>query len=240
MATQQNILQDVPVQAHLVIAIDGNAASGKGSLARKIAKKVGFAHMDTGVLYRLVALRMIENGCSASDENSAVEFARMMRMTFDHRHIAETKLKTDAVSQMTSMISSYPAVRAEVLDIQREFATNPPDLPGGSAAKGIVLDGRDIGTVVYPEAPVKFFVTAEPETRAFRRFKEMQLSGFIGTYEAVLAEMRERDERDASRAHAPMKSAPDAVILDTTTLSADQVLEVALSHVKMKLNIVIE
>ena len=220
-----------------VIAIDGNAASGKGTLARNLAKKIGFAHMDTGVLYRMVALRMIENGCAATDEKSAVEFARMMRATFDHRHHAEAKLKTDAVSQMTSRTSAFPAVRAEVLEVQREFAKNPPDLPGGAPAKGTVLDGRDIGTVVCPEAPVKFFVTAEAEARAFRRFKELQMSGIIGTYEAVLAEMRERDERDASRAHAPMKPAPDAVILDTTTMSSSEVLEKALSLVKEKLGI---
>jgi len=218
-----------------VIAIDGNAASGKGALARNLAKKLAFAHMDTGVLYRLVALRMIENGCAGDDENSAVEFARMMRWTFDHRNVTPAALKTDEVSQMTSRTSAFAAVRAEVLELQRGFIKNPPDLPGGEAAKGSVLDGRDIGTVVCPDAPLKFFVTVEAETRAFRRFRELQLSGFIGTYEAVLAEMRERDARDASRATAPMKPAPDAVILDTTTLSASEVLEKALSHVKEKL-----
>jgi CMP/dCMP kinase len=160
-----------------------------------------------------------------------------MRATFDHRHIAEAKLKTDEVSQMTSKTSAFPTVRAEVLEIQREFTKNPPDLPSGSPARGSVLDGRDIGTVVCPEAMVKFFITAEAEARAFRRFKELQMSGIIGTYEAVLAEMRERDQRDASRAHAPMKPAPDAVILDTTTMSTAEVLDKALSHVKEKLGI---
>jgi cytidylate kinase len=220
-----------------VIAVDGNAASGKGALARSLAKKLGFAHMDTGVLYRLVALRMLENGCAASDEKSAVEFARMVRMTFDHRHITEAKLKTDDVSQMTSWISAFALVRAEVLEVQRGFIKNPPDLPGGAAAKGSVLDGRDTGSVVCPDALVKFFVTAEAETRVFRRFRELQLCGFIGTYEAVLAEMFERDARDASRATAPMKPAPDAVILDTTTLSAFEVLEAALSLVRGKLGV---
>jgi cytidylate kinase len=218
-----------------VIAVDGNAASGKGALARSLAKKLGFAHMDTGVLYRLVALHMLENGCAAADEESAVAFARMIHMTFDHRHVADAKLKTDDVSRMTSRTSAFPMVRAEVLEVQREFIRYPPDLPGGATAKGSILDGRDIGTVVCPEAPVKFFVTAAVETRAFRRFQELQLSGFIGTYEAVLAEMRERDARDASRATAPMKPAPDAVILDTTTLSAFEVLEAALFRVGVKL-----
>ena len=220
-----------------VIAIDGNAASGKGALARSLAKKLGFAHIDTGVLYRMVALRMLENGCDATDEQSAVKFARMIRRTFDHRNLTAVALKTDEVSQMTSRTSAFPMVRAEVLEVQREFIKNPPDLPGGATAKGSVLDGRDIGTVVCPDAPVKFFVTAEAETRAFRRFREMQLSGFIGTYEAVLAEMRERDAQDASRTAGPMKAAPDAVILDTTTLSASEVVESALSHIKGKLGV---
>jgi cytidylate kinase len=220
-----------------VIAIDGNAASGKGALARSLAKKLGFAHMDTGVLYRMVALRMLENGCDAADETSAVGFARMIRRTFDHRNVTAVALKTDEVSQMTSRTSAFPMVRAEILEVQREFVKNPPDLPSGEAANGSVLDGRDIGTVVCPDAPVKFFVTAEPETRAFRRFRELQLCGFIGTYEAVLAEMFERDARDASRATAPMKRAPDAVILDTTTLLAFEVLETALLHVRGKLGV---
>jgi cytidylate kinase len=220
-----------------VIAIDGNAASGKGALARSLAKKLGFAHMDTGELYRLVALRMLENGYDPSDEAAAVKFARMMRWTFDHRKVAPAALKTYAVGYMTSRTSAFPMVRAEVLEVQREFIKNPPDLPGGDAAKGSVLDGRDIGTVVCPDAPVKFFVTAEDKTRAFRRFRELQLCGFMGTYEAVLAEIRERDARDAARATAPMKPAPGAVILDTTTLSASEVVEAALSHVNFKLGV---
>lgn len=193
--------------------------------------------MDTGELYRLVALRMLENGYDPSDEAAAVKFARMMRRTFDHRKVAPAALKTDDVSQITSITSAFPIVRAEVLEVQREFIKNPPDLPGGDAAKGTVLDGRDIGTVVCPDDAVKFFVTAEAETRAFRRFRELQLCGFMGTYEAVLAEMRERDERDASRAAGPMRAAPDAVIIDTTALSASEVLDAALCHVKEKLGV---
>jgi cytidylate kinase len=220
-----------------VIAIDGNAASGKGALARSLAKKLGFAHMDTGELYRLVALRMLENRCAASDEKSAVKFARMIGRTFDHRHVTPAALKTDEISQMSSRISGIAMVRAEVLEVQREFIKNPPDLPGGGVAMGTVLDGRDIGSVVCPDAPVKFFVTAEAETRAFRRFRELQLCGFMGTYEAVLAEMLERDARDAARATAPMKRAPDAVILDTTTLLAFEVLDAALYHVREKLGV---
>src|SRR5208282_390738 len=133
-----------------------------------------------------------------------------------------------------------PMVRAEIFEVQREFVANPPDLPGGLPAKGTVMDGRDIGTVVCPEAPVKFFVTADIETRAFRRFREMRLNGFMGTYEAVLAEMRERDALDASRTAGPMKAAHDAVILDTTTLSAPDVLNTALSHVSLKLGLAAE
>lgn len=188
-------------------------------------------------MYRLVALHMLENGCDDDDEKSAVAFARMIARTFDHRHVAPAALKTDDVSQMTSRISGIAMVRAEVLEVQREFIKNPPDLPGGEAAKGTVLDGRDIGTVVHPDATVKFFVTAEVETRAFRRFRELQLCGFIGTYEAVLAEMFERDARDASRAVGRMRAAPDAVILDTTASSASEVLKAALVHVREKLGV---
>jgi CMP/dCMP kinase len=220
-----------------VIAIDGNAASGKGALARSLAKTLDFAHMDTGVLYRLVALRMLENGCAGDDENSAIEFARMMRRTFDYRHVTPTALKTDEVSQMTAQTSAFPAVRAEVLELQRGFIKNPPDLPGGGAAKGTVLDGRDIGTVVCPDAALKFFVTAAAEIRAFRRFRELELNGFIGTYEAVLEEMHKRDARDAARTTAPMIAASDAVILDTTRLSAPEVLAAALAHAKEKLEV---
>src|SRR5205085_7781933 len=143
-------------------------------------------------------------------------------------------LKTDEVSQMTSRIAGIAMVRAEVLKVQREFTKNPPDLPAAAMAKGTVLDGRDIGTFVCPDAKLKFFVTAAAETRAFRRFRELQLCGFMGTYDAVLAEMFERDARDASRAAGAMRAAPDAMILDTTALSALEVLEKALSLVKEK------
>ena len=223
-----------------VIAIDGNAASGKGALARSLAKKLGFVHMDTGVLYRMVALRMLENGCAPTDEESAVAFARVLRRTFDHRQVTPAALKTDDVSEMASRTSAFPMVRAEVLEVQRGFIQNPPDLADGATAKGTVLDGRDIGTVVCPDATVKFFVTTAVETRAFRRFRELQLCGFMGTYEAVLAEIRERDALDAARATAPMKPAPGAVILDTTTLLAFEVLETALLHVRGKLGVACE
>lgn len=223
-----------------IIAIDGTAASGKGTLARSLARKLGFAHMDTGALYRMVALRMIQNGRPAEDEQAAVEFAQVMRRTFNPRQSVDPALMTDEVSKMTSKTSAFPAVRAEVLEVQREFGRNPPDLLDGRTARGAILDGRDIGTVVFPDAPLKFFVTAQPETRAFRRFKELQKNGFMGTYDTVLAEMRERDERDASRATAPMKPAADAVILDTTSMSASQVLDKAASLIREKLGVLAE
>jgi cytidylate kinase len=218
-----------------IITIDGTAASGKGTLAKLLAQKLGFAHMDTGVLYRLVAVRMIENGCDASDEQAAVEFAQVLRRTYSPRDGAHPELRTDAVSLMTSKTSAYAAVRAEMLGLQRDFAENPPSLPDGTPAKGAVLDGRDIGTVVCPDAPAKFFVTASLEVRAERRFKELHGNGFPETFEHVLTEMRERDARDAARATAPMKAAADAVVLDTSVLNIEQMVAAALSHIKEKI-----
>ncbi len=226
---------DIGVTSLPVIAVDGNAASGKGALARNLAKRLHFACLDSGVVYRLVALRMIENGCAEDDESAASEFARVLRRIFDVHHVTPSALKRDEVSQMSSRISAFPAVRSEVRELQREFIRNPPELPSGVTAKGTVLDGRDIGTVVWPEARVKFFVTAEAETRAFRRFRELQLKGFIETYEEVLREIRERDKRDFARITAPMKASPDALLLDTTTLSPSEVLDAALRHVEEKL-----
>lgn len=218
-----------------VIAIDGTAASGKGTLAKLLAQKLGFAHMDTGVLYRLVAVRMIENGCAASDEQSAIEFAQILRRTFNPKDAEHSALRTDEVSLMTSKTSAYPAVRQELLELQRDFAANPPHLSDGQPAKGAVLDGRDIGTVVCPDAPAKFFVTASLEVRAERQFKELHAHGFPETFEHVLTEMRERDARDAARAVAPMKPAKDAVVLDTSVLNIEQMVAAALSHINEKI-----
>lgn len=216
----------------LIIAIDGTAASGKGTLAKALAEKLGFAHMDTGALYRLVALSMLENNQNSDDIEAASAAASALKNNFKPDDTNNPELRTDRVSQMTSKISAIPEVRAEILDLQREFSINPPALPDGTPAQGAILDGRDIGTVVCPEAPVKFFVTADTEIRAQRRYKELQSKGFSVKYEPVLADMRERDARDAGRKTAPMKPADDAVTLDTSHMTIDQVIETALSHIR--------
>lgn len=217
-----------------VIAIDGHAASGKGTLARKLASRLGYAFMDTGALYRLVALWVIEAGKDDTDPAFALEAARQVRKLYQPADSDNPGIRTDAVSQMTSKISALPAVRAELLAMQRDFASNPPALADGAPAKGAILDGRDIGTVICPDAPVKFYVTASAEVRAQRRHKELQGRGTPSSYEAVLAEMRERDARDAGRSTAPLKPADDAFILDTSDMDADQVLDAALVHIGQK------
>lgn len=218
----------------IIIAIDGNAASGKGTLAKRLAAALGCAHMDTGSLYRLTALRLMEEGGDPADESRAVAAATALSRSYRPEDSDNPDIRTDTVGQVTSRISAIPAVRAQILELQRNFATQPPALPGGREACGAILDGRDIGTVVCPQAKVKFFVTASPEIRAQRRHKELQSKGISVTYDAVLADMRERDARDAGRETAPMKPAPDAIMLDTSALTVDQVLAFALEKVREK------
>lgn len=205
-----------------VVAIDGPAASGKGTLARRLAAHFGLAHLDTGALYRATAFLVLAAGADAADINAATAAARRV----DPALLAEPGLRGEAVAQASSVVAAIPTVRAALLTLQRTFAAQPPPLDG-AAARGAVLDGRDIGTAVCPDAAVKLFVTASPETRAFRRFKELRDNGMAAIYEAVLQDIKERDARDSERRDAPLAAAPDAVILDTTALGADQVFEQA-------------
>ena len=213
----------------IIIAIDGNAASGKGTLAKKLAAALGFAHMDTGSLYRLVALNLMTEGRNTDDERRAVEAAAVLNKSYRPADSGNPAIRSDAVGTITSKISAIPAVRAQILELQRNFAKNSP--------RGAILDGRDIGTVVCPHADVKFFVIASPEIRAQRRHKELQSKGISVTYDAVLADMRERDARDAGRETAPMKPAADAIMLDTSGMTVDQVLAFALEKVREKTGI---
>ena len=226
--------QTLPMLAP-IIAIDGTAASGKGTIARALAAQYGFAYLDTGALYRLVAWRMLQNGNAPEDEGAAVQLAGLLRRTFGLQDAANPAIRTDAVSRVTSQISAYPAVRAEMLDLQRDFAAMPPALANGPA-KGAVLDGRDIGTVVCPDAPAKLFITAAVEIRARRRFAELQKTGFAATYDGVLADMRERDARDAGREVSPMKPAADAVTLDTSDMDVAQAVVAAKAAVREKIS----
>lgn len=213
-----------------VIAIDGHAASGKGTLARSLAKQLDFVWLDTGALYRAVAWHVIETGGDPADEEAATTAAQELRATLKPQDLDNPVLRSDSVGDGASKVATYPGVRAALLQFQKDFAFHPPE-----SAKGAVLDGRDIGTVICPDAQVKLFVTASLETRADRRFKELQSRGLEATYEAVLEEMRTRDARDEGRAEAPLKPAPDAKVIDTSSMTAPDALDAALSYIRAKL-----
>jgi len=206
----------------MIVAIDGPAAAGKGTLARRLALALSLAYLDTGALYRAVGLMVLRDGGDPGDEASAVDAAENLdRSILDH-----PDLRGDAAAGAASKVAAIPAVRQVLLAFQRSFAANPP--PG---KKGVVLDGRDIGTVVCPDADVKLFITASPEARAERRLKELQGRGIEAIYANVLQDMKERDARDQARAVAPLVPAEDAHILDTTDLDADEAFEQALAIV---------
>jgi CMP/dCMP kinase len=213
-----------------VIAIDGPAASGKGTLARKIAVALGYAYLDTGALYRTVAKHVLEEGKDPADMKAAHEAALWLQKNVSPALLADPAIRTDEVGNAAAKVADMPEVRKALFDLQQDFAKNP-----GKTYKGAVLDGRDIGTIICPEAPVKLFVTASLEVRAERRLKELQSKGISTTYDPVLTDMRQRDERDAARKAAPLKPAPDAVVLDTSALGPDEVLEKALKIIKDKL-----
>jgi 3-phosphoshikimate 1-carboxyvinyltransferase len=194
----------------LVIAVDGPAASGKGTLARRLADHYHLPYLDTGSLYRAAAMRLVYAGKEPTDVAAAIAAARYVQP----HDLANPKLRQEHIGKAASIISAYPEVREALLEYQRNFARQ---------AGGAVLDGRDIGTVVYPEASVKLFITASIETRAQRRHRELQGEGIEVVYESVLRDLRERDERDSKRSIAPLVAAADAVTIDTSELSANDV-----------------
>jgi CMP/dCMP kinase len=203
----------------MIIAVDGPAASGKGTLGRRLAAHYGLRHLDTGLLYRAVAKSMLERADRLDDVEQAVNAAKMLDpMAFD-----ETELRRHAVGETASVISAIPQVRAALLAFQRDFGRTPP---------GAVLDGRDIGTVVFPDAEIKIFVTASPEARARRRAADLERAGERIDYPDVLADIRRRDQRDSERAAAPLKPAPDAHLLDTTHLDIDAAFRAAVDIVE--------
>jgi cytidylate kinase len=201
-----------------IVAIDGPAASGKGTLARRLAERFGLAHLDTGKLYRATAFLVLAAGADPADPAAAAAAARRV----DPARLADPALLSEEVAQASSIVAAIPAVRAALLDRQRDFAAHPP-----APFRGSVLDGRDIGTAVCPEATVKLFVTASREARAERRARELRERGATVIYGDVLQDMKERDARDSGRRVAPLAAAPDAVTIDTTSLDADQVFELA-------------
>lgn len=199
----------------ITVAIDGPAASGKGTVSKAVAAHFGFGHLDTGLLYRAVAARVLKG-------IDPIEAARTLRaddMTADD-------LRTGAVGQEASRVAVIPEVRAALLDFQRAFATR---------AGGAVLDGRDIGTVICPEAQVKLFVTASPEVRAKRRFLELSVKDPEITLDQVLADVKERDARDSARSTAPLKPAEDAVVIDTSKMSIEEAVSRVISMIDAKL-----
>lgn len=213
-----------------IIAIDGPAASGKGTLSRKLAAHLNFAHLDTGALYRGVAYRALEHGGAGDDEAANIQAAQDFVTHFDTALLDNPALRADETGQVASKVAALPEVRQLLLDLQRQFAVQPP-----APFDGAVLDGRDIGTVICPDAPAKLFITASDEVRAQRRTKELQSKGQSVTYERVLQDMRERDARDAGRSAAPMRPAQDAFLLDTSALDIEEAFNQALAFVQQKL-----
>jgi len=203
----------------MIIAIDGPAASGKGTLGKRLASHFGLRHLDTGLIYRAVAQAVLDAGEPLNDVASAGRAARSL----DPSAFDEKVLKSHAVGEAASVVSAIPEVRAALLDFQREF---------GRKAPGAVLDGRDIGTVIFPDADVKIFVTATPEVRARRRTLELQAVGVPVKEADVLADIRRRDERDTAREAAPLKRAEDAHLLDTTHLDIDAAFRAAIDIVE--------
>ena len=205
----------------LVIAVDGPAASGKGTIARAVAKHFGLPHMDTGLLYRAVALKLWRLGGDPSNEFEALRACAELGFDLD-----DEELRSEPVSRIASKVSSYPSVRNALLERQRDFAAQEG---------GAVLDGRDIGTIIAPDAGVKLFVTASPEVRAQRRVRELLERGMPGHYEDVLLDIRARDDRDTHRDIAPLRQADDAILLDTSELGVDEAIAEAIRLVEERL-----
>jgi len=209
----------------MIVAIDGPAAAGKGTLARRLARHFDFAFLDTGLLYRATALHLAR-AAGAADDWAAAEAAALRVAAPD---LADPELRTETIAQLASAVAAIPPVRAALLRFQRGFAASPPD---GKA--GAVLDGRDIGTVVCPDAGAKLYVTASVEARAERRLKELRDAGVEAIYLRVLQDMKDRDARDSQRRTAPLRAADDAFVLDTTELDVEAAFAAARDYVASK------
>ncbi len=218
----------------MIITIDGPASAGKGTLADKLSRKYGMAYFDTGMVYRAVGLQMVLDGQPLDDETTAEKVAQALTFPKMIELSHHQDFRSDIGGRSASVVAAMPSVRRALLKMQQDFALNPV-FADGSKANGAIYDGRDTGTVVCPDADIKLFVTASPEVRAERRYKEFLQKGLNKTYEEVLAQIKERDERDSNRSAAPLKPAADAVIFDTSEYNAEQVFEKVCSLIDKKL-----
>jgi len=207
----------------MIIAVDGPAASGKGTLARRLAAHFGYAYLDTGKIYRAVGYRVLEAGGDPEHPDAALAAARALQPD----DLENPELTSDRAAVAASKVAAMESVRAVLLGFQQGFAADPPD-----GAPGAVLDGRDIGTVVCPEAPSKLFVTANVEERAKRRHKELLDKGEPSIYSRVLQALKDRDARDSNRSAAPLAAAPNAIVIDTTAMDPDEAFASALDSIR--------
>ena len=219
-------MQDIPV-----ITIDGPAASGKGTIAARVARSLGFHYLDSGALYRLATFAALKHGISLDDAAALAAQAANLDPVFDGEKIlfegedVSTAIRSEAVSSATSQVAAIPEVREALFNLQRRFARAP----------GLVADGRDMGTVVFPQAQVKIFLDASPEVRARRRQLQLEAAGKEADFEQILKEITERDERDRNRPVAPLKPAEDALLLDSTDLSIEEVFNKACEYIRSKM-----
>lgn len=220
---------DTRTERPLIIAVDGPSASGKGTMAKRMAERLGYAYLDTGALYRAVAFATLETGGNPSSWDCVRSGLEIAKRHLTPELLSSPAIRTSAVSQAASKVAALPEVRAALLQYQRDFAHNPPGNVGG-----VVLDGRDIGTVICPDADIKFFVMASAKERATRRFNELQTQHADITYEQVLADLQARDARDRERQAAPTLAAADAYVLDTTGLSPAETIEEAIAVIRSR------